>query len=356
MAGSTEWKLPTVGQQSLRLIGYAVPVFASHCVSATLAEFVFRREGFAFPGIYGAVEFGVFAVMPSIALTLQSGLQGARRLLVVRREELVRFFICGIAMAVSHVAGLSACVRVNYTTAMLFGSAKLPSVMIIGAVLNAARGHGQKQQRNPPWQAYALSLCVTAGLVAFGLAERRDAPRFSTVGLLLVALNLCLSSVTFNLQQRVLQRSTGGMGTYLAGNGAEADPLVSARLMTFQYASAFCLTLTYAAVSGEFESFCKWCCRSGGAGGVWRELLPVVCGAVLTSVGVRALLCVTQEFDAPRASVITASRKAITFITSYLIFPKPFSALHLVGVILTIGGSCGVHFALSKNRSRGSAN
>ena len=65
------------------------------------------------------------------------------------------------------------------------------------------------------------------------------------------------------------------------------------------------------------------------------------------SSGLEAVMCITKEFDATRANVVCSGRKAIlgrngkvtifrvcisqlriTFVFSYLFFPKPFNNFH----------------------------
>lgn len=321
---------------SRSLVGYAAQVVISHSLSATLAELVFRREGFNFPGVYGALEFATFAIAPIIFRTLWQGPEFIVKLLGHWDVDTWRYILCGVMMSVSHGAGLAAYCWINYTTAMLFGSAKLPSVMLVGAFLN--RG------ASASGRAYGMALSVALGLCVFGFAEQRDAPRFNAVGLFLVAINLCLSSVTFNLQQQILHN----IGSGARAGGAEAS-LRTERLMFFQYACAFSVCMLYAVVSGETTAAAAWCAAGRG---LWNELSPILCGALLTSIGVHALLRTTAEFDAARAGLLTNCRKACTFILSFFMFPKPFSLSHFVGLALILGGSVGVHRALGSKPER----
>ncbi|CAK0889061.1 unnamed protein product, partial [Prorocentrum cordatum] len=124
--------------------------------------------------------------------------RAARRLLgATSRRELQRYALCGVAMTVHHGTGLAAMCRVNYTTAMLFTAAKLPSVMLAGVVVNPTASR-------PAPAAFVSAVCVGVGLALFGIAESGMAPRFSTSGLLFIAANLVLGAGVFNFQQRVL--------------------------------------------------------------------------------------------------------------------------------------------------------
>lgn len=246
-------------------------------------------------------------------------------------------------MACSHGMGLAAYMHVNYTTAMLFSTIRLPSVLLVGGLVSSFQRRGSPT----PCRAYSASMVAAAGLAIFGLAERREAPRFSTRGLLLVAGNQALGAVTFNFQQRILQKSrVSGPDPEDPDAKVRLGDDVTEQLMLVQYATAALLMLIYSAAVGELPAFEAWC-RSNRRS-VWLELLPLMAGASLTSVGVRALLKITQEFDAARSAVVTNSRKVCTFALSFLFFDKVFSSLHFVGLMLTICGSMAVHRSLEK--------
>jgi len=379
MHAATRHMRPRGGYRSSgRLTRYASQVIVLHVASAALAEMVFSHEGFAFPAVYGFVEFATFAALPvltSVVFRLsrrtvphrfhESTLvgvnvvpHGASCCRQTVSSETAGFVLCGFTMMVSHGLGLMAYMHVNYTTAMLFGAAKLPLVLLMGRLLN--RGDAV------PSSAHFAALCVAVGLAVFGAAERRGAPRFDAIGLVLVALNLALGAVTFNLQQRLLHRASGVSGSLptsvLAPRGmdggveARAQKLGAAaaeRLMVVQYATGACFFAASAAVSGELVAFRSWC--SGTVkGGPLHQLAPVFAGATLTALGIRALLMVTAEFDAPRASIITTLRKVCTFLLSCALFPKAYTACHFIGAVLTMAGSIGVHHSLNhaKQHSR----
>lgn len=304
----------------------ALRVFASHTLSALLTEHVFTKKGFVFPAIFGAVEFATFALAP-VVLSFARG--QLNQLLQFSFEDVKSFIFCGASMAASHGTGLAACTQINYTTTMLFGSAKLPSVLLAASAFSGCSGRPR-----PPITAQLAAFVVTCGLCCFGLAEHREAPRFSSLGLALVGTNLVLAAGTFQMQQQCLQESK------TAARSIE-------QMMLIQYATGSLLLLLYALFSGELSTFLHWCCIEDRRG-PFVELVPIFCGAVCTSIGVRALLRVSQAFDAARASTITSLRKVCSFGLSFFLFPKPFGSLHCLGTALVLMGSFGVHNQLSK--------
>lgn len=316
----------TGARTDLRLLGYAAQVVVSHCMSAILEEMVFFRRGFSHLGIYGATEFAVFAAMPLLECHAKGGWRAVKHLLLVPKGDWLRFVYCGVLMTLSHGAGLWANLHINYSAATLFSAARLPMVLLVGAVVH------QNGRVTPLAHLFAMETML--GICIFSFAERRDSPRFSVQGLLLVAVNLLLGSFTFNYQQKVLQGRS--LGSSEARSGAQ--------LMVVQYVTSAFLCAFYALATGEGTKFSDGCREHNRTR--LGELSPVVVAAALTSVGVRALLRVTAEFDAARSSVITSSRKVCTFVLSFIIFRKPVSVLHVIGAGVTLAGSVGVHWAL----------
>lgn len=316
------------------LVAYGVQVILSHSLSATLAEWVFSQKGFRFPGLYGTLEFATFAIAPCLFSLIWRGPTFVAKLFHQWDDDNIRFILCGILMAASHSAGLAAYCFINYSTAMLFSSAKLPSLMLVGALFHRPNHQNRK--------AYLMSACVALGLGLFAIAEQRDTPRFNAFGLFLVALNIALGSVLYNVQQRILHRPVAG--TIMSSTERSFR---TQRLMFFQYTTASIACMVYTLLSGELVTAVAWCRARRG---LVIELLPILCGAVLTSIGVRALLRTTADFDVARAGVITSSRKACTFVLSFVVFPKPFSMLHFAGILLIVTGSLGVHRSLEGER------
>ncbi|KEG07136.1 solute carrier family member b3 [Trypanosoma grayi] len=50
------------------------------------------------------------------------------------------------------------------------------------------------------------------------------------------------------------------------------------------------------------------------------------------------LLRIISEFNSSTATVVTSVRKMMTVLCSYVVYPKPFSVSHFIGVVLVMGG------------------
>merc|ERR1712166_310731 len=122
-------------------------------------------------------------------------------------------------------------VYLNFTTTALFKSAKVPATLIGGYLT------GQKTR--PTEMAMAVGMAL--GIFLFGVAERFDSPKFRITGLVLISINLVVSSFSSNLQQLVLQTS----------KKEETCTSSVDRLMVHQYSAAAIVTLSWCLVSGE---------------------------------------------------------------------------------------------------------
>ncbi|CAE7289550.1 SLC35B3 [Symbiodinium necroappetens] len=196
---------------------------------------------------------------------------------------------------------------------MVFKSAKVPSVLLGARWINRTG----LTARELFW-----ALCMMSGLLLFALGDGLESARFTVLGIVFIAVNLAGSTLTANLQQSVLQPSA-----------SVATPAPSVRgLMLVQYATASVVLFLQTSVTGECSDAVRWYLRN-------RSAAFYTClDNVLTYLGLEAVMCITQEFDATRANVVCSGRKAITFVFSYFFFPKPFSMLHVFGLFLTILG------------------
>ncbi|CAE7798766.1 UTR2 [Symbiodinium sp. CCMP2456] len=175
------------------LLELSAVVIALHGVAAVCTEFVFQTEGFVFGLFYTFAQCLTFAVL---ALA-QCAIRGIPTLHV---SALRGSAIAGLAMTVSHGCGILSYIYINYTTAMVFKSAKVPSVLLGARWINKTA----LTARDLFW-----ALCMMSGLLLFALGDGLESARFTVLGLVFIAVNLAGSTLTANLQQSVLQPSAG---------------------------------------------------------------------------------------------------------------------------------------------------
>ncbi|RNF27428.1 solute carrier family member b3 [Trypanosoma conorhini] len=60
--------------------------------------------------------------------------------------------------------------------------------------------------------------------------------------------------------------------------------------------------------------------------------------SLLSYSGTFFLLRIVSEFNSSTATLVTSIRKSLTVLCSYIVYPKPFGFLHIVGVSFVMGG------------------
>jgi len=314
--------LPPVGVLGIpwRLLQLAACVVCMHGLAAVFAEMIFNMAGFRFGWFYTLMQcFTYFSLVLLKRLILGGLVQSFKEL----RTSAFRALLVGTSLTVSHGCGVASFVHINYTTAMLFKSAKVPSVMLGGMVIN---------QQRPGRSEVFWAITLTLGLFLFGLGDRMESPRFSVIGILLVVGNLCGSSITSNLQQRVLQRDASATGVE--------------QLLFAQYAVASVILLVFTAATGELGEAMTWYMTDGRS----KAIAVSTADNILSFLGLEAVFRITGEFDATRANVVCSCRKVFTFICSFWLFPKPFGLCHGLGLVLAAIGS--VRLTRSKAKAK----
>lgn len=162
---------------------------------------------------------------------------------------------------------------------------------------------------------YLCALCVCFGLVLFAAADWTLTPSFHPIGLAFVSLSVCADAVLPNAQERLFRMN-------------------SSRLEVTFYTNIFTLiamtVTTY--LSGDLSGFIFFARHN-------RELCHYV--AIYTFVAYIAIsfhMNVVQRFGGVSAVLLATGRKGMTLLLSFLLFPKTFSWLYVVGAILVLGG------------------
>ncbi|CAE7505527.1 UTR2 [Symbiodinium pilosum] len=252
------------------LLELSAVVVTLHGIAAVCTEFVFQTEGFVFGLFYTFAQCFTFMVL-ALVQSMVRGLPGLS-FSAIRGSA-----VAGYAVPVSHGCGILSYVYVNYTTAMVFKSAKVPSVLIGARLVNKTA----TTARELLW-----AFCMMIGLLLFASGDVRESARFTPLGLLLIAVNLVGSTLTANLQQVVLQPQN------LQASSACA-PCVHG-VMLVQYAVAAGVLLVHTLITGEFAEALRWYFQN-------RPASFFTClDNILTYLGLEAVMCITKEFDAAR--------------------------------------------------------
>lgn len=322
------WLRPS--DESKKLFLLSATVIASHTLSSINCEQVFRADGFRFGYFYAMVQFIMNAISPIVVRFNSQGWAGVTALFPSGENGLLKeMAMCGFSMALSHGTGLECLVFLNFTTTLIFKSAKVPTVMLGSLFIN-----DMKYSR----YEYICSAVMMLGLILFGMGDSIGSLKFHPFGIALVVMSLMAGSVSSNLQQKVLQ--SGAM---------EDKDALRDRLFVILYVFGAISLLPVCLATDEFGSAMAWLVKAPLTSG----FIPIFLDGMLGYVGIQAVLKLSQDFDATRANVACSMRRVVTFILSFTVFPKPFGVLHAVGIALSLFGGLELH---KSHKPKGSKN
>ncbi|KAF5797521.1 putative UAA transporter [Helianthus annuus] len=198
----------------------------------------------------------------------------------------------------------------NYPAQLMFKSTKVLPVMIMGAFIPGLR-------RIYPPREYFSAVLLVVGLILFTLADANTSPNFSIIGVLMVSGALIMDSFLGNLQEAIftINRDTTQTEMLFCSTVVGTPFLIPPMLLT-----------------GELFRAWNSCYEHPYVYGV------LLFEAVATFVGQVSVLSLIALFGAATTALVTTARKAVTLLLSYIIFTKPMSEQHAVGLVLIAAG------------------
>mmetsp|Transcript_7378 Transcript_7378/g.18518 ORF Transcript_7378/g.18518 Transcript_7378/m.18518 type:complete len:392 (+) Transcript_7378:179-1354(+) len=198
---------------------------------------------------------------------------------------------------------------INYPTKVVFRSCKLIPTMIVASIVN---------KKIFSVVEYCCAFCMCVGLVFFAAADWSLAPSFHPVGLAFVSLSVCADAFLPNLQERLF-----GMG--------------STRLEVTFYTNIITLVaITFTTwLSGDLTECIYFVISSPH----YTELCYMI--LVYTFIAYIAISChmnIVRRFGGVSAVLLATARKGMTLVLSFLLFPKEFSWLYVLGALMVLGG------------------
>ncbi|CAM9002399.1 unnamed protein product [Rhodiola kirilowii] len=198
----------------------------------------------------------------------------------------------------------------NYPAQLMFKSTKVLPVMIMGAFIPGLR-------RKYSLQEYISAVLLVVGLILFTLADAHTSPNFSILGVIMVSGALVMDAFLGNLQEAIFSMNPD----------------------TTQMEMLFCSTVVGLpllippmVLTGELFKAWSSCSQHPYVYGV------LVFEAMATYVGQVSVLSLIALFGAATTAMITTARKAVTLLLSYIIFTKPLTEQHGIGLLLIAMG------------------
>jgi solute carrier family 35 (adenosine 3'-phospho 5'-phosphosulfate transporter), member B3 len=305
----------------------AVGMFIGYICHDALQERMFRFPGF---------EFGWFMTLAEVTIMLIGGLLANDTTFRPDRSTILASSLMGLCIAVSHGCGNTALRYTTYPLKVAFKSCKLIPTMWLGLFIT---------KRSFPWNQYIAASIMCAGLVLLTLADRKQTHNstiladkqgtssllLTWIGPMLLCLSTTLDSIVPNLQERLFAT------TDCSTNHA----------MFLCNTFMFILSLLYTIVNGELLAAVRYCSDHP-----WT--LAVLFGQSLSAyMGLQCYLTVVSRHGGVAAVLMANIRKLITIGISFLLFAKPCSKQHLVGLTCMVGG---VYLGVSAKHRQGKLN
>jgi adenosine 3'-phospho 5'-phosphosulfate transporter B3 len=156
------------------------------------------------------------------------------------------------------------------------------------------------------------------GLVLFAAADWSLAPSFHPIGLTFVILSVCADALLPNAQERLFR-----MG--------------STRLEVTFYTNIFTLiamTVT-TLLSGDLIGMIRFVQVSPDSALLYKYF---VIYTFIAYIAISFHMTVVRRFGGVTAVLVSTGRKGMTLILSFILFPKKFSWLYVLGALMVLGG------------------
>jgi len=195
---------------------------------------------------------------------------------------------------------------INFPTKVVFRSCKLLPTMLIASVIN---------QRVFSSVEYVLAFSVCLGLIFFTAADMQLTPTFHPFGLLLVSLSVIADSILPNYQEKLFHFG-------------------SSRLEVTLYSNFFTLiAMSFSTlISGDMFGLIYFVLDEK------RMLFYFGVYTLVSYIAISFFMQIVKKFGAVTGVLAGTTRKAMTLILSFLIFPKEFSWYYVIGTVLILGG------------------
>jgi drug/metabolite transporter (DMT)-like permease len=209
-------------------------------------------------------------------------------------------------------------------------SAKIIPVMIGGRFITGKRYSGSD---------YAGACLLAAGVALFSgaggnlsaAAGDSSAGDALAIGLGLLAVTLCCDALLGNWQERTMRDAA----------------IPPQQMMLLQALFAAALSAIAAHATGELRSGIALLYEAGGG----RLAFLLLCYAAVMLMGTTAILVLVEERGAAAAVLVTLLRKCSSMLFSFILWPKPVGARHLIGAAMVFAAP----FAAQHASKRGSS-
>ncbi|XP_009601267.1 UDP-galactose/UDP-glucose transporter 4 isoform X2 [Nicotiana tabacum] len=270
--------------------------FFGYLVNGVCEEYVYNRLQFSYGWYFTFVQGWVY-----VALIYFNGFTPKQMVNSWRT-----YFKLSAVLMGSQGLTKGALAFINYPAQIMFKSAKVLPVMVMGAFIPGLR------RKYPPHE-YISAILLVVGLILFTLADAQTSPNFSIIGVLMISGALIMDSFVGNYQEAIFKMNP---------NTTQMEMLYCSTIVGFP------ILIVAMIVTGELRKAWPSCAQHPYVYGV------LVFEACATFVGQVSVLSLIAIFGAATTTMITTARKAVTLLLSYMIFTKPLTEQHGTGLLL----------------------
>lgn len=285
-------------------------MFVFYTLSGIAQEYLFvQYDDFDYGFFLTLVQFLFYSAASFVMLRKQKKAQ-LMKAFVVEKTQMnltLSYLLLGTLMMAGVGLGNESMNYLNFPTKMLFKSSKLLVAMAIGFLIT-----GKRYNRLD----YIASFSLVFGLFTLYNANTSASVKFEFKGVFLIACALASDSISANLQEKILQQ--GGQ-----------SPL---ELVFYSHAIGSIYLLLVCMITGQLTGAIAFCLRNPAA------LLIMLAYCILCFIGVQFVHTMTKLYGILATLTATSTRKVLSILISYLIFPKPFLFSHFLAIVLVFTG------------------
>jgi adenosine 3'-phospho 5'-phosphosulfate transporter B3 len=168
------------------------------------------------------------------------------------------------------------------------------------------------------WFELMFGVLISGGMIFFAWADFQVYPNFDIVGILLVSLSVVADAFLPNFQEKVFDFG-------------------SSRVEVTFFTNILCLV----AMSGAFTMTGDLPTAFSYAMANTKAFFIMTVYTFLAYIAITFHMALVKEFGGITTVLVGNTRKAITIVLSFLLFPKPMSWLYVAGGLLVFGSLIG---------------
>jgi adenosine 3'-phospho 5'-phosphosulfate transporter B3 len=234
----------------------------------------------------------------------------------LRRSPWSSYMMLCFCLLISSATSNIALAYINYPTKVVFRSCKLIPTMMIAVIYNKKKVQGFE---------FFFGAMISLGMVFFAAADFHVSPNFDFVGIGLVCVSVIADAFLPNFQERVFEHG-------------------SSRIEVTYFTNILCLfamTMSFSA-TGDLQTAVQYALANPHA------LTLMVIYTFLAYIAITFHMALVQEFGGITTVLVGNTRKAMTIVLSFLLFPKPYNWMYVAGGVLVFGSLIGNAFMKEK--------